>query len=90
MKKGNKTKLIDIYVKPLIECKKVPGVLEIHSNSHRYKNKHLQDQKIYILFENIEHFFNPCNDEMILVIHCFIKNYLIFKIIKKINLFSLF
>ncbi|CAJ0577528.1 unnamed protein product, partial [Mesorhabditis spiculigera] len=61
-------KLKDLYVRPIIIAKKVSGSLEAHMNGFRYTS--LRGDKIDVLYNNIKHaFFQPCNNEMIILIH---------------------
>lgn len=62
-----------IFVRPAMDGKRVPGVVEIQQNGLRYV--HGGGQKIDILFSNIKHlFFQPCQHELIVIIHVHLKN----------------
>ncbi|KAJ3213204.1 FACT complex subunit spt16 [Clydaea vesicula] len=68
-------RLIDVYCRPVLEGKKFPGELEIHSNGLRYMNQVRNDQRIDILFSNIKHLFlQPCNHELLIILHIHLKN----------------
>lgn len=67
-------KLSEIYVRPALEGRRLPGDLEIHTNGIRYKMQLKSDQKIDVLFSNIKHlFFQPCDNEMTVIIHLHLK-----------------
>lgn len=76
------TRLTDIFVRPALEGKKYPGEVEIHTNGLRYVSQVRSDQKIGIfifnkdvLFSNVQNFFfQPCNHEMVVLIHIHLKN----------------
>lgn len=74
--KGSRVKKLEqVFVRPTPETKKVGGVLQIHENGLRYQASFRADQKIDILFSNIKHlFFQPCKEELIVVIHCHLKS----------------
>lgn len=74
--KGSRVrKLEQVFVRPTPETKKVGGVLQIHENGLRYQASFRADQKIDILFLNIKHlFFQPCKEELIVIIHCHLKS----------------
>ncbi|RHZ49171.1 hypothetical protein Glove_529g41 [Diversispora epigaea] len=67
-------RLSDVFVRPGLEGKRVPGELEIHENGLRY-HSHRTNQKLDILFSNIQHlFFQPCDNELIVLLHMHLKN----------------
>ncbi|KAK8204948.1 FACT complex subunit-domain-containing protein [Phyllosticta capitalensis] len=72
--KNRKPAILDmIFVRPAMDGKRVPGVVEIQQNGLRYV--HGGGQKIDILFSNIKHlFFQPCQHELIVIIHVHLKN----------------
>lgn len=74
--KGSRVKKLEqVFVRPTPETKKVGGVLQIHENGLRYQASFRADQKIDILFSNIKHlFFQPCKEELIVIIHCHLKS----------------
>jgi nucleosome binding factor SPN SPT16 subunit len=47
-------RLGDVYIRPALEGKRLPGDLEIHINGLRYRSTARSDQKIDILFSNIK------------------------------------
>ncbi|CAD5219490.1 unnamed protein product [Bursaphelenchus okinawaensis] len=69
--KGN-PKLKDLYVGPNI-VKRMSGVLKAHQNGFRYTIP--RGDKIDVLYNNIKHaFFQPCDNEMIILLHFNLKN----------------
>ncbi|KAK0427999.1 hypothetical protein QR680_010535 [Steinernema hermaphroditum] len=70
--KGN-PKLKDLSVRPNIIQKKIAGSVEAHVNGFRYTS--LRGDKIDVLYNNIKHaFFQPCDNEMIILLHFNLKN----------------
>lgn len=70
--KGN-PKLKDLFVRPNVITKRINGSLEAHANGFRYTS--LRGDKIDVLYNNIKHaFFQPCDNEMIILIHFTLKN----------------
>lgn len=74
--KGSRVKKLEpVFVRPQPDSKKVGGTLLIHENGLRYQVSFKNDQKVDVLFSNIKHlFFQPCKDELIVIIHCHLKN----------------
>lgn len=74
--KGSRVKKLDqVFVRPQPDSKKIGGVLQIHENGLRYQSSFKLDQKVDVLFSNIKHlFFQSCKDELIVIIHCHLKN----------------
>ncbi|KAG7192250.1 FACT complex subunit spt16 [Scheffersomyces spartinae] len=74
--KGSRVKKLEqVFIRPQPDTKKIGGVLEIHENGLRYQSAFKSDQKVDILFSNIKHlFFQPCKDELIVIIHCHLKS----------------
>lgn len=74
--KGLRVKKLElVFVRPQPDSKKIGGVLQIHENGLRYLLLFRADQTVDILFSNIKHlFFQPCKDELIVVIHCHLKS----------------
>ncbi|PUU73913.1 FACT complex subunit-domain-containing protein [Tuber borchii] len=63
-------RLGDIYVRPTLEGKRVPGEVEIHQNGLRYQSPVRNDHRIDVLLSNVKHpFFQPCAHELIVLIH---------------------
>ena len=76
---NNKTnpKLKDLYLRPNITQKRTPGTLEAHTNGFLYTS--LRGDKIEILYNNIKHaIFQPCDHEIIILVHFHLKVGLIF------------
>ncbi|RUS30293.1 hypothetical protein BC938DRAFT_479592 [Jimgerdemannia flammicorona] len=68
-------RLGDVFARPALEGKRVPGELEIHMNGLRYQSPMRSDHRIDILFANIRHlFFQPCDNELIVLLHFHLKN----------------
>lgn len=58
-----------------MEGKRVPGKVEIHQNGIRYQSPLSTQQRVDVLFSNIKHiFFQPCDHELIVVIHVHLKD----------------
>ncbi|CAK7900569.1 FACT complex subunit Spt16p [[Candida] anglica] len=74
--KGSRVKKLEqVFIRPQPDTKKIGGVLQIHENGLRYISTFRNDHKVDVLFSNIKHlFFQPCKDELIVVIHCHLKN----------------
>ncbi|CAG8451663.1 423_t:CDS:10 [Paraglomus brasilianum] len=67
-------RLSEVYARPVMEGKRNVGELEIHQNGLRYQSSR-SSQKIDILFGNIKHlFFQPCDNELIVILHIHLKN----------------
>ncbi|XP_054715676.1 FACT complex subunit SPT16-like [Uloborus diversus] len=74
--KGN-PKLKDLYIRPNIYSKRISGTLEAHTNGFRFTS--VRGDKVDILYNNIKHaFFQPCDGEMIILLHFTLKNALMF------------
>lgn len=74
--KGN-PKLKDLYIRPNIYSKRISGTLEAHSNGFRFTS--VRGDKVDILYNNIKHsFFQPCDGEMIILLHFTLRNALMF------------
>lgn len=70
--KGN-PKLKDLFVRPNIVAKRMTGTLEAHNNGFRYTTP--RGDKIDVLYNNIKHaFFQPCDNEIIILLHFSLKN----------------
>ncbi|ODQ79146.1 hypothetical protein BABINDRAFT_63879 [Babjeviella inositovora NRRL Y-12698] len=74
--RGSRMKKLDsVFVRPAPDSKRVAGSLEIHQNGLRYQSPIRSDHKVDILFSNIKHlFFQPCKEELIVIIHCHLKH----------------
>ncbi|KAI1439115.1 FACT complex subunit SPT16 [Xylaria sp. CBS 124048] len=65
----------NLFIRPAMEGKRVPGKVEIHQNGIRYQSPLNTQQRVDILFSNIRHlFFQPCAHELIVVIHIHLKD----------------
>merc|ERR1719447_2558991 len=74
--KGN-PRLKDLYIRPNIVQKRLSGILEAHVNGFRYTS--IRGDKVDILFNNIKHaLFQPCDGEMIILLHFHLKNPIMF------------
>ena len=70
---GRKPCLVDLKMRPNASGRKSNGILEAHKNGFRFLEK--KGEPIDILFSNIKHcFYQPCDDEMIILIHFNLKN----------------
>ncbi|KAJ9236799.1 hypothetical protein DTO169E5_5569 [Paecilomyces variotii] len=66
-------KLPDVYLRPPLDGKRVPGEVEIHQNGLRYQSP-FRNEHVDVLFSNVKHlFFQPCAHEMIVIIHVHLK-----------------
>lgn len=66
-------RLPDVFLRPPLDGKRVPGEVEIHQNGLRYHNP-LRSETVDVLFSNVKHlFFQPCAHEMIVLIHVHLK-----------------
>ncbi|GIK02644.1 FACT complex subunit spt16 [Aspergillus viridinutans] len=66
-------KLPDVYLRPPLDGKRVPGEVEIHQNGLRYMSP-FRNEHVDVLFSNVKHlFFQPCAHEMIVLIHVHLK-----------------
>ncbi|KEZ38646.1 FACT complex subunit SPT16 [Scedosporium apiospermum] len=67
--------LDNVFIRPAMEGKRVPGKLEIHQNGIRYQSPLSTQQRVDVLFSNVRHlFFQPCEHELIVVIHIHLKD----------------
>uniref|UniRef100_U5EVZ2 FACT complex subunit n=1 Tax=Corethrella appendiculata TaxID=1370023 RepID=U5EVZ2_9DIPT len=74
--KGN-PKLKDLYIRPNIVSKRMTGSLEAHTNGFRYTS--VRGDKVDILYNNIKTaFFQPCDGEMIILLHFHLKHAIMF------------
>ncbi|XP_069689096.1 FACT complex subunit spt16 isoform X1 [Periplaneta americana] len=74
--KGN-PKLKDLYIRPNIVTKRMTGSLEAHVNGFRYTS--VRGDKVDILYNNIKNaFFQPCDGEMIILLHFHLKHAIMF------------
>ncbi|XP_026285652.1 FACT complex subunit spt16 isoform X1 [Frankliniella occidentalis] len=74
--KGN-PKLKDLYIRPNIVTKRMTGSLEAHANGFRFTS--VRGDKVDILYNNIKNaFFQPCDGEMIILLHFHLKHAIMF------------
>jgi nucleosome binding factor SPN SPT16 subunit len=67
--------LDNVYIRPAMEGKRVPGKVEIHQNGIRYQSPLNASHRVDILFSNVKHlFFQPCAHELIVIIHIYLKD----------------
>jgi len=70
-------KLKDLFILPNIAQRRMQSHLEAHTNGFRYTS--VRGDKVDILYNNIRHaVFQPCDHEMIIVLHFHLKNAMIF------------
>ncbi|MCJ1415358.1 FACT complex subunit spt16 [Xylographa parallela] len=66
-------RLENVFVRPAMDGKRIPGEVEIHQNGLRYRDH--RGNNIDVLFSNVKHlFFQPCTHELIVIIHVHLKN----------------
>ncbi|KAA6409676.1 MAG: FACT complex subunit spt16 [Lasallia pustulata] len=66
-------RLENVFVRPAMDGKRIPGEVEIHNNGLRYRDH--RGNNIDVLFSNVKHlFFQPCAHELIVIIHVHLKN----------------
>ncbi|XP_013382413.1 FACT complex subunit SPT16 [Lingula anatina] len=74
--RGN-PRLKDLYIRPNIVSKRISGTLEAHTNGFRFTS--VRGDKVDILYNNIKHaFFQPCDGEMITMLHFNLKHAIMF------------
>lgn len=74
--KGN-PRLKDLYIRPNIVQKRLSGILEAHQNGFRYTS--IRGDKVDIMYNNIKHaLFQPCDGEMIILLHFNLKHPIMF------------
>ncbi|RBQ83563.1 hypothetical protein VDGD_20944 [Verticillium dahliae] len=67
-----------------MEGKRVPGKVEIHQNGIRYTSPLHGSQRVDVLFSNVRHlFFQPCQHELIVIIHIHLKDPIVYSNKKK-------
>ncbi|CAF0785468.1 unnamed protein product [Adineta steineri] len=77
-------KLKDLYIRPSLANKKINGSLEAHTNGFRYTS--VRGDKIDILYSNVQYaFFQPCDNEMIILMHFHLKHAIVFGKRKQID-----
>ncbi|XP_062583012.1 FACT complex subunit SPT16-like [Saccostrea cucullata] len=74
--RGN-PKLKDLYIRPNIVSKRISGTLEAHTNGFRFTS--IRGDKVDILYNNIKNaFFQPCDGEMVILLHFHLKHAILF------------
>eukprot|EP01135_Chromosphaera_perkinsii_P007045 Nk52_evm24s675 gene=Nk52_evmTU24s675 len=69
----NIPRLNDLYMRPNITNRRLLGSLEAHVNGFRYTS--VKGDRVDIIYANIRHaFFQPCENEMIVLVHFTLKN----------------
>ncbi|CEH15044.1 fact complex subunit spt16 [Ceraceosorus bombacis] len=64
--------LRDVFPRPALEGKRLPGDVEIHQNGLRFTARN--NLQIDVLFNNMKHlFFQPCEKELIVLVHIHLK-----------------
>ena len=64
----------NVFLRPAMDGKRVPGKVEIHQNGLRYMSP-INTQRVDILFSNVKHlFFQPCKHELVVIIHVHLKD----------------
>lgn len=72
-------------MRPSLANKKIGGTLEAHTNGFRYTS--VRGDKIDILYSNVAHaFYQPCDGEMIILIHFHLKHAIVFGKRKQIDI----
>jgi nucleosome binding factor SPN SPT16 subunit len=65
----------NVFIRPAMDGKRVPGKVEIHQNGLRYQSPLNHQHRVDILFSNVKHlFFQPCQHELIVIIHVHLKD----------------
>lgn len=71
--KGKRIVMEPLIIRPNITQRKVVGTLEAHHNGVRYTSNN--NDKIDLNYHNIKHcFFQPCDDELIILVHFSLHN----------------
>ncbi|PKI85782.1 Xaa-Pro aminopeptidase [Malassezia vespertilionis] len=74
LNKARPLTLPEVFPRPALEGKRVPGGLTIHQNGVRFASPLRPDQRIDIPFSNVKHlFYQPCDGELIVLIHFHLK-----------------
>lgn len=70
---GKRPILNNVSLRPNIAGKKTSGILEGHRNGVRFTSG--KSERVEVIYENIEHaFYQPCENELIVLIHFHLKN----------------
>ena len=71
--KGKRIVLNDVTIRPNLTSKKTTGYLEAHANGLRFLSS--KNEKVEIIYKNIKHaFLQPCENELIALVHFHLKN----------------
>ncbi|XP_065056378.1 FACT complex subunit SPT16-like [Rhopilema esculentum] len=66
-------RLKDLHIRPSITNRRISGAIEAHTNGFRYQT--MNGSRVDILYKNIKHaFFQPCDGEMIILLHYHLKH----------------
>jgi len=66
-------RMADLTMRPFISGKKTTGTLEAHTNGLRFTSK--KHEIVDIMYGNIKHsLFQPCENEVMVLIHFYLKN----------------
>ncbi|WFD29153.1 Xaa-Pro aminopeptidase [Malassezia sp. CBS 17886] len=75
LNKARPLTLPEVFPRPALEGKRVPGNLTIHQNGVRFYSPLRQDQTIDIPFSNVQHlFYQSCDKELIVLVHFNLKS----------------
>nr|AFL48193.1 SPT16 [Schmidtea mediterranea] len=78
-------KLKDLFIRPTMSKQRISGNLECHQNGLRFST--MKGENIDIMFNNIKHaFYQPCDKEMIVLIHFHLKNPIVYSKKKQIDI----
>ncbi|CAD6921441.1 unnamed protein product [Tilletia controversa] len=73
LNKGRVSALQEVFPRPALDGKRLPGDLELHQNGLRFTSPN-RDQRIELLFSNMKHlFFQPCEKELYVIVHIHLK-----------------
>ncbi|KAE8266753.1 hypothetical protein A4X09_0g5594 [Tilletia walkeri] len=73
LNKGRVHALQEVFPRPALDGKRLPGDLELHQNGLRFTSPN-RDQRIELLFSNMKHlFFQPCEKELYVIVHIHLK-----------------
>ncbi|KAL9931226.1 hypothetical protein V8E36_009903 [Tilletia maclaganii] len=71
--KGRVHALQEVFPRPALDGKRLPGDLELHQNGLRFTSPN-RDQRIELLFSNMKHLFHqPCEKELYVILHIHLK-----------------
>lgn len=73
MNRGKRILLNDVTIRPNLTSKKTTGFLEAHANGLKFTSP--KSEKVEIIYKNIKHaFLQPCENELIALVHFHLKN----------------